>query len=73
MYANTHLFGSVPVGQFHLSEHLSPLLHDEGSLIGVVRDLVIRLWGGEERKGEEGGGENGKGKRERECSKDRTR
>ena len=56
--SRTHLHGPVFVGQLHLSQHLSPLLHDQGPLISVVRDLVIRLHVKEiQRKGRRGGKE----------------
>ena len=35
-----HLFGAL-VGDLHLLEHLVPLLHDEGALVGVLRDVRV--------------------------------
>lgn len=41
----THLFFSVWLRESHLSEHLRPLLHHQGPLVGVRTDVTVMLRG----------------------------
>ena len=39
---STHHFSPSLVGNPHLLQHLVALLHEEGALVGVVRDVRVR-------------------------------